>query len=278
MSGLAALERALRGVCASVDVDASEATGSLPRVDAEAVFNALVLSPESLASVALRTAALACVEPQVNSAFAAEVLSSIERSGAIPLGVPEESGVDRESHAASCVRAAGKCVLQPNATAWFAMLTAYRAARLVTNATSRQVSNLWLDWAGRLVPSAAQSQAITETAWLSDVLRSQRSVPAGEWYFEGGVNDSGVHIVSITSCASRRMVHDVLEGTMTLEGRTLSWTVRALDGLPLTRVRTEDLVERVLLSELMNGHYEGRYDQIDYKDVDAKTSWSTSTD
>jgi hypothetical protein len=70
------------------------------------------------------------------------------------------------------------------------------------------------------------------------------------------------------------MVHHVLSGTMRLDGRSLRWKVSALDGLPLGRVRTEELVERVLLSDLMNGHYEGRYDRVEYEDAGAKLVWS----
>jgi hypothetical protein len=158
--------------------------------------------------------------------------------------------------------------------AWLTLVTAYRGARTWADATPRQLSNLWLDWAGRVVPAAAASSPDVERALLAEVLRSQRPLPTGEWYYEGGVSDSGLHVVAMTSRATRRMAHRVLSGTMQLAGRTLRWRVAALDGLPLGRARTEELVERVLLSELMNGHYEGRYDRIEYEDSDANVTWA----
>jgi hypothetical protein len=69
------------------------------------------------------------------------------------------------------------------------------------------------------------------------------------------------------------MVRRVLSATMQLDGRTLRWKVSALDELPLGRTRTEELVERVLLSDLMNGHYEGRYDRLEYVETNTKTTW-----
>lgn len=272
MTGLAPLDRALRGVCASVDVDASEASGELPRHDAEQVFRALERMPEALACVALRTAALSGVEPQVRKDCAEEALAALGTAAFVMEW--RDDGPDRASNAARCVRAASLCATRPSLEAWLALIGAYRTARSWTDATPRQLSNLWLDWAGRVVPAAAASSLSVERASLVEVLRSQRPVPPGDWYYEGGVNDSGVHVVAMTSRATRRMVHRVLSGTMRLDGRTLRWNVRALDDLPLGRVRTEELVERVLLSDLMNGHYEGRYDRIEYEDVGAKLVWS----
>lgn len=272
MTGLMPLERVLRRVCASVDVDASAVSGELATTEAEHVFRVLEGTPEALACVALRTAALACVEPQVRKDFAEEALTTLGTAAFVMEW--RDDGRDRASHAARCVRAASLCVTRPSLEAWLALVVAYRAARAWTDATPRQLSNLWLDWAGRVAPAAAASSLDVERTSLAEVLRSQRPAPTDEWYYEGGVNDSGVHIVAMTSRATRRMGHRVLSGTMWLDGRTLHWRVSALDELPLGRVRTEDLVERVLLSDLMNGYYEGRYERIEYEDSGAKLAWS----
>lgn len=278
MSALDPIERAIRAACAAVDIDHGlDASGELPDREVDTMF-AAIHAAGRVDLVAIRTAGLVCVEPQLPDSLAAEALRRLDASAELRAGdwtaSPVGAAAFPSGAAWECLTAACACAAAPDAQSWRRMLRAYRAARLPSGARPRVVANLWLDWAGRVVPAATGSSIHAELSSLREMMRTARPVPTTGWFFDASVGENGLHFVSIAERATRRTVRDVLSGTMRHVGRLMQWEVRSLDSIPLGRLRAEELVERVILSDLANGYYEGRFDRIEYTDTSAGDTWA----
>src|SRR5688572_4732937 len=114
MKTLSPIERAIREACATVDVDhGSNPGGELPDCSLDQLYSALASAGEgALATVALRTAALACVEPQLPEAVSAAVQVRLGANEPLaadgsPSSVAAPATVSRRQRAAlDCVVAA----------------------------------------------------------------------------------------------------------------------------------------------------------------------------
>lgn len=284
MMSLDAIERAVRQSCAAVDVDhGSSRDGELPDRELDGLLGALSShSPNAVSIVALRTAALACVEPQLSAVANAAVLARLGAGDPLVANGGVDSLVNDQASryeraALECVSSALQLVRTPRPEQWRECARAFRYARVPADTSPTAVSRHWLYWVGNTVSVCRRSDVDEELSRLREVLRTARVVTSPLWIYEGSVGDSNQYFVSIVDRASRRILADVMQGTMRHVGRTMHWEISACDGVSIGRARTEDLVHRVLLSDFMNGYYEGQFDAIDYVDRNTGDRWTCPT-
>lgn len=245
------------------------------------------IAPAQLVAVALRTATIAAIEPQVPEAALA-LLARHVRARAPRSAMPAELTpflVRQPTPFRECQAIALRSVLSAvdvaatrSSDSWVDVARACRWA-VVGGARGASVSAFWEVWLHDVVATPWPIDVDDLDGGFEELARTIETSVRGlgdGWFWDSGGDDRGNDLVSIAPDSSRLGQTNFLYARNVNVDRTVTFTVTAPDA-NLTRSRVQWLVGDKIVRGLWRGMYDDEFDEIEYSVPSLGWSWKHET-